>query len=88
MSNNKGKFRMVRQPVTRDCSMSGERRNRFRVRYARVVLMETTVEARSADEVRDEGLPGVFHGIPLEMMGRHIKDVQDYEHVWEIAPAQ
>jgi hypothetical protein len=60
--------------------------NRFKVRYARVVLMETVVEAESEDDVRDEGLPGVFHGIPTEMVGRHVDDVQDYEHVWEVTP--
>ena len=37
--------------------------------------METTVEARSEDEVRDEGLPGVFDGIPTEMVGKHIDDI-------------
>jgi hypothetical protein len=61
-------------------------KRRFKVRYARVVLMETVVEAESEDDVRDEGLPGVFHGIPTEMIGKHVDDVQDYEHVWEVTP--
>lgn len=66
----------------------GGRMRRFKVRYARIVLMEATVEARSEDEVRDEGLPGVFDGIPTEMVGKHIDDVQDYEHVWEVKEAE
>ena len=58
---------------------------KFRVKYARIVLMETTVEAHSADDVRDEGLPGVFDGIPTEMVGKYVKDVQDHEFVWEVS---
>ena len=61
---------------------------RFKVRYGRVVLMETVVEAESADEVRDEGLPGVFDGIPTELIGRHVDDVQDCEQVWEVTEAE
>lgn len=67
---------------------SGKGKRRFRVRYARIVLMQAVVEAKSADEVRDEGLPGVYDGIPTEMVGRHVDDVQDYEHVWEVEPAE
>jgi len=65
----------------------GKPLRKFRVRYARVVLMEAIIEARSAEEVRDEGLPGVFDGIPTEMIGRHVDDVQDHEFVWEVTEA-
>ena len=60
---------------------------KFRVKYARIVLMEAVVKARSADDVKDDGLPGVFDGIPTEMVGKHVKDVQDHEFVWEVAEA-
>ena len=60
---------------------------RFRVRYARIVLMETTVEARSPEEVRDEALPGVFDGVPEGMVGKHVLDIQDYEFTWQVREA-
>lgn len=66
----------------------GRAKRRFKVRYARIVLMETVVEAKSEGDVRDEGLPGVFDGIPTGLVGPHVDDVQDYEHVWEVKPAE
>ena len=59
----------------------------FRVRYARVVIMETDVEAESEEDVKDSGLPGVYEGIPIESVPPHVEDVQDYEHIWEIEEA-
>lgn len=66
----------------------GRRDRRFKVRYARIVLMQAVVEAKSEGDVRDEGLPGVFDGIPDGLVGPHVDDVQDYEHVWEVKPAE
>jgi len=73
----KGKAATAEQKTTR----------RFRVRYARIVLMETTVEATSEEGVKDDGLPGVFDGIPEEMVGKHVLDIQDYEFTWEVREA-
>ena len=58
---------------------------KFRVRYARVVIMETDVEAESEEDVKDSGLPEVYEGIPTEMIPSHVDDIVDYEHIWEIS---
>lgn len=70
------------------------KKSRYKVRYARLVIMETVVEAvpktdnpdEPADFLDDGRLPGVFHGIPNQKIGSHIQDVQDYEHVWSVEP--
>lgn len=56
---------------------------RFKVTWARVVIMETVVDADSADDIVDDGtLPPVYpHGRPA-----HVRDVVDDEHIWEIEP--
>lgn len=67
---------------------------RYKVRYARLVIMETDVDALPAKDNPDEPakflddgrLPGVFHDILNRKIGGHIKDVQDYEHIWEVMP--
>jgi hypothetical protein len=58
---------------------------KFRVKYANLVVMETVVEARSADEVRDAGLPGAFDGIPTEMIGKHVEDVRYHGSAWDVS---
>jgi hypothetical protein len=65
---------------------------RYRVRYARLVVMEVEVLATPSranpdepEEYLDDGrLPGVFSGIDERKIGEHVVDVQDYEHVWEV----
>ena len=69
---------------------------KFRVKYARVVIMETTVdvEERELDEkgrpkvCLDRGLPGVFDGVEMDpllgvMNGPHIKGIVDYDAIYE-----
>jgi hypothetical protein len=56
----------------------------FRVRYARIVIMETVVRRKSLADVYDIDLPGVYDGISADLIGEHVEDIQDYEHVWEI----
>ena len=58
---------------------------KFRVRYARVVIMETDVESENEEDVNDSGLPGVYEGIPTERIPSHVEDIVDYEHIWEIS---
>ena len=58
------------------------------MRYARVVLLETTVQAATEDDIKDDGtLPDVYDGIPIESLPPHVEDVQDYEHIWNIEEA-
>jgi len=67
---------------------------RYKVRYARVVIMETEIDAvpdksnpdEPADFLDDGRLPGVFHGIPDRKIGSHIVGTEDYEHIWEVEP--
>ena len=67
---------------------------KFRVRYARVVIMETIVEAPTEGEVQDEGLPGVYQGIsdgpdeyvPQELLPAHVCEIQDQDFIWEVTP--
>ena len=69
---------------------------RYKVRYARVVIMETEIMATPSKENPDEPadllddgrLPGVFDGIPTRKIGSHVVDVQDYEHIWEVEPCE
>lgn len=56
---------------------------KFTVRYARVVIMETEVEADCEDDVKDEGLPSVYG----EEIPDHVEEVVDYEEIWEVTPA-
>ena len=58
---------------------------KFHVRYARVVIMETDVESQSEEDVRDSGLPGVYDGIPTDMIPSHVEDVVDHEWIWEVS---
>ena len=56
--------------------------NTYNVRYARVVIMETEVQAESRDDVYGLSLPGVYEGIeniPPQMM-----DIVDYDVIWEV----
>jgi len=61
--------------------------SRFHVRYSRIVIMETEVLAESAEEIVHMPLPGVYAGISADKVPPHVKDVQDYDHVWDIEPA-
>lgn len=56
----------------------------FRIRYARVVIMETTVKAANRKAAAVARLPGVFEGIPTEAIGSHIEEVVDYEPIFEL----
>ena len=72
------------------------KKRRYKVRYARLVIMETEVEAvpkkGNPDEpvkfLDDGRLPGVFHGIPARNLGSHIVEVQDYEQIWSVEPVE
>ncbi len=55
---------------------------KFRVRYARIVIMETDVEARSEGEVKDTGFPGVYDGI--DKIPRHVREVLGYDQIWDV----
>ena len=57
--------------------------NRFRVRYARIVVMETDVLAASADDIAHMALPGVYEGVPTDHIPSHVQDVTKYDPVWE-----
>lgn len=58
---------------------------KFRVRYARIVVLETVVEAESEGQVKDDGrLPSVYDGIPTEMIPAAVDSVDDYEFIWEV----
>lgn len=58
---------------------------RFKVRYARTVIMETVIERPDEDAVVDDGsLPGVYpDGF---MPPAHVVDIQDDENVWSVTP--
>ena len=71
----------------RKSNKRNEAPRRFKVRYGRTGVMEAVVEAKSADEVSDEGLPGVFAGIPAGMIGTHVRDVRDDEFTWDVTEA-
>lgn len=72
------------------------KKRRYKVRYARLVIMETIVEAvpskSDPDEPRDyldDGrLPSVFAGIAVKDIGTHVTGVQDYEPIWEVQPCE
>ena len=72
------------------------KKRRYKVRYARLVIMETEVTAvpkqgnpdEPAKFLDDGRLPGVFDGIPDENTGSHIVEVQDYEHIWSVKPVE
>ena len=72
------------------------KKRHYKVRYARLVIMETVVEAvpkkgspnEPAKFLDDGRLPGVFHGISDKKIGSHIKDIQDYEQIWEVKPME
>ena len=72
------------------------KKRRYKVRYARLVIMETEVDALPAKDNPDEPakflddgrLPGVFHGIPNRNIGSHIKNVQDYDQIWIVEPVR
>lgn len=62
------------------------------IRYARVVIMETTKEVLESDFDGDEyvgpclesengGLPGVFDGLDRP---DHVDSIVDYEEIWEV----
>ncbi len=55
---------------------------KFRVRYARIVIMETDVEARREREVKDTGLPGVFEGI--DKIPPHVREVLAHDQIWDV----
>ena len=67
---------------------------RYKVRYARLVVMQTVIAAVPANgnpdepkDLLDDGrLPGIFHGIPTRSIGSHIKEVQKYPQVWMVEP--
>jgi hypothetical protein len=69
-------------------------KRRYKVRYARLVTMETEVVATPSKHDPDEPakflddgrLPDVFHGVPTSKVGSHIKDVQDYDPIWIVTP--
>jgi len=57
----------------------------FRVRYARVVIMETTVLSENEDDIIAMPLPDVFEGIPKDMIASHVQEVVDYEEIWQVS---
>ena len=58
---------------------------KFRVRYARIVVLESVVEAESEDRVKDDGrLPSVYDDIPTETIPAAVDSVDDYEFIWEV----
>lgn len=58
---------------------------RFRVRYARVVIMETIVEALDENDVCDDGtLPSVYKGMSSDAIPSHVESIVDYDAIWEV----
>ena len=59
---------------------------KFLVQYARVVIMETEVEADCEKEVRDENLPGVYEGLAAELIPDQVREIRDEEFIWTVEP--
>jgi hypothetical protein len=62
-------------------------RRSFKVRYARLVIMETFVLARDEHEVARMPLPEPYDGIPTDDVPPEVQDVIDHEHTWEVTEA-
>lgn len=74
-------------------SQKEKQMKRYKLTYARVVILETVFEARDKYDASQKAIEMEVNGklgiesVEVTSDDNWVRDIQDYEEVWEIEPA-